>query len=155
MARDPRKPVVTCMKEGGGEGGRVLEKEKEAILEGITSRGRKEERNGTWVMRALRSILHGWLAQRNDILVWFGFGTRAVLNKLWRESLGLTVMAFPRGTGVWLPVLCLPLSSRNHSGDNQTEDFMQMYCFWGLMLNVGEKNLRCCEGIQLIYVQIF
>lgn len=80
------------------------------------------------VMRALRSILHGWLAQCNDILVWFGFGTRTVLNKLLRErlreSLGLTVTAFPRGTGVWLPVLCLPLLSRNHSGDNQTEDLI-------------------------------
>lgn len=79
-------------------------------------------------MRALQSILHGWLAQGNDIWVWFGFGTRAVLNKLLREaeSLGLTVMAFPRGTGVWLRVRCLPLLSRNHSGDNEAEDLMQI-----------------------------
>ena len=50
---------------------------------------RKEGRNGTLVMSALHSILHGWLAQVNDILVLFGgasFGAKVVLNRPLRES---------------------------------------------------------------------
>lgn len=52
-------------------------------------RWRKEGRNGTLVMSALHSILHGWLAQVNDFLVVFGgegFGAKAVLNRPLRES---------------------------------------------------------------------
>lgn len=50
---------------------------------------RKEGRNGTLVMSALHFILHGWLAQVNDILVVFGgarFAAKAVLNRPLRES---------------------------------------------------------------------
>lgn len=63
---------------------------------------------------------------------WFGFGARAVVNQPLRErerereSLGFTVMAFPRGTGVWLRLHRLRHSNRNHSGDNETEGLMQM-----------------------------
>lgn len=79
-------------------------KEVERFLEEISSEGRKEGRNGTSAMSALHSILHGWLAQVNDILVVFGgagFGTKAILNRRLRErvTLGLTLM-FPKNTGV-------------------------------------------------------
>lgn len=51
--------------------------------------GRKEGRSGALVMSALRSVLHGELAQVNDFLVGFGagrFGAKIALNGPLRES---------------------------------------------------------------------
>ena len=67
--------------------GQVNVKEVEWFLES-NRQWRKEGRNGTLVLSALHSILHGWLAQINDFLVVFGAGTfRAkVVNRPLRES---------------------------------------------------------------------
>lgn len=79
-------------------------KEVEWFLERNKQR-RKEGRNGTWVMSALHFILHGWLAQVNDILVAFGrasFVAKAVLNRPLRERVSHTRLynnVFPRSTG--------------------------------------------------------
>lgn len=63
-------------------------KEVEWFLE-RSRQWRKEGRNGTLVMSAPHSVLHGRLAQVNDFLVVFGaarFGAKVTVNRPLRES---------------------------------------------------------------------